>query len=167
MKREWVRAIQWIMHYYYNGVQSWGWYYPFHYAPFLSDMVNLEEVDLDFDLGRPFLPFEQLLAVLPAASKVALPPIFYPLMESPTSPIIDFYRTDFSTDLNGKTQEWEAVVLISFIDEKRLRDAMQPFYPKLTKAESVSVHTFVSIIISKIFSTEFFTKIAAKFAPNG
>lgn len=137
VKTEWVRAIQWIMHYYYNGVQSWGWYYPFHYSPFLSDMVKLEEVNLKYDLGKPFLPFEQLLAVLPAGSKSALPLIFHPLMESDTSPIIDFYPTDFETDLNGKTQEWEAVVLISFIDEDRLRDAMRPLFENLSKAEKV------------------------------
>ncbi len=34
-----------------------------------------------------------------------------------TSPIIDYYPTSFRTDLNGKQQEWEAVVLIPFIDE--------------------------------------------------
>ena len=72
-------------------------------------------------MGEPFMPFEQLLAVLPAASKSALPPCFHPLMEDEKSEIIDFYPTDFQTDLNGKTQEWESVVLISFIDEKRLR----------------------------------------------
>jgi 5'-3' exoribonuclease 1 len=33
------------------------------------------------------------------------------------SPIIDFYPLNFKTDLNGKQQEWEAVVLIPFIDE--------------------------------------------------
>ena len=34
-----------------------------------------------------------------------------------TSPIIDFYPVEFNTDLNGKRQEWEAVVLIPFIEE--------------------------------------------------
>lgn len=33
------------------------------------------------------------------------------------SPIIDYYPVEFQTDLNGKQQEWEAVVLIPFIDE--------------------------------------------------
>ena len=33
------------------------------------------------------------------------------------SPIIDFYPVEFKTDLNGKQQEWEAVVLIPFINE--------------------------------------------------
>ena len=33
------------------------------------------------------------------------------------SDIIDYYPVNFKTDLNGKQQEWEAVVLIPFIDE--------------------------------------------------
>lgn len=39
------------------------------------------------------------------------------LMTSEDSPIIEYYPPDFKTDLNGKQQEWEAVVLIPFIDE--------------------------------------------------
>ena len=132
---EWVRAMQWIMHYYYSGCKSWGWFYPYHYAPFISDLVNLDKANLNFDMGEPFMPFEQLLAVLPAASKSALPPCFHPLMEDEKSEIIDFYPTDFQTDLNGKTQEWESVVLISFIDEKRLRKAMEPKLKLMTKEE--------------------------------
>lgn len=38
-------------------------------------------------------------------------------MTQDISPVIDFYPVDFQTDLNGKQQEWEAVVLIPFIDE--------------------------------------------------
>lgn len=38
-------------------------------------------------------------------------------MISEDSAIIDYYPQDFKTDLNGKQQEWEAVVLIPFIDE--------------------------------------------------
>lgn len=40
-------------------------------------------------------------------------------MVSETSPVKDYYPIDFETDLNGKLQEWEAVVLIPFIDEVR------------------------------------------------
>lgn len=48
----------------------------------------------------------------------ALPFIFSQhLMTSEDSPIIEYYPPDFKTDLNGKQQEWEAVVLIPFIDE--------------------------------------------------
>ncbi len=40
------------------------------------------------------------------------------------SPILDFYPLEFEQDLNGKKQEWEAVVKIPFIDEERLLKAM-------------------------------------------
>ncbi|XP_063162715.1 5'-3' exoribonuclease 1 isoform X1 [Candoia aspera] len=129
-----VQAIQWILHYYYHGVQSWSWYYPYHYAPYLSDICKVSELKIHLDLGKPFLPFEQLLAVLPAASKDLLPKCYQHLMTSEESPIIEYYPTEFKTDLNGKQQEWEAVVLIPFIDEKQLLEAMEPCN-KLLKAE--------------------------------
>ncbi|XP_030630349.1 5'-3' exoribonuclease 1 [Chanos chanos] len=130
-----VEGIQWILHYYYHGVQSWSWYYPFHYAPFLSDVRNIAELKLTFDMGKPFMPFEQLLGVLPAASKDLLPKCYQHLMTSESSPIIEYYPQDFKTDLNGKQQEWEAVVLIPFIDEKRLLAAMGPYNDLLSPSE--------------------------------
>ena len=45
-------------------------------------------------------------------------------MTEQTSSIIDFYPTEFEQDLNGKKQDWEAIVKIPFIDEKRLLKAM-------------------------------------------
>ncbi|CAO2633948.1 5'-3' exoribonuclease 1 [Lemmus lemmus] len=130
-----VQAIQWILHYYYHGVQSWSWYYPYHYAPFLSDIRNISALKIHFELGKPFKPFEQLLAVLPAASKNLLPTCYQHLMTSEDSPIIEYYPPDFKTDLNGKQQEWEAVVLIPFIDEKRLLEAMETCNHSLKKEE--------------------------------
>jgi len=41
-------------------------------------------------------------------------------MWDPNSPILDFYPKEFEQDLNGKKQDWEAVVKIPFIDETRL-----------------------------------------------
>ncbi|XP_071398798.1 5'-3' exoribonuclease 1-like, partial [Centroberyx affinis] len=110
-------------------------YYPYHYAPFLSDIRNVSGLKLTFDLERPFMPFQQLLGVLPAASKDLLPECYRHLMTSEGSPIIEYYPLDFKTDLNGKQQEWEAVVLIPFIDERCLLAAMELYTDKLTKAE--------------------------------
>lgn len=59
----------------------------------------------------------QLLAVLPAASKTLLPTCYHDLMTSDDSPIKKYYPVEFRKDLNGKRQDWEAVVLVPFIDE--------------------------------------------------
>jgi 5'-3' exonuclease len=32
-------------------VQSWDWYYPFHYAPFSSDLVECALTKIEFELG--------------------------------------------------------------------------------------------------------------------
>uniref|UniRef100_A0A915JZ34 Uncharacterized protein n=1 Tax=Romanomermis culicivorax TaxID=13658 RepID=A0A915JZ34_ROMCU len=56
-------------------------------------------------------------------------------MTCETSPIIDYYPTTVQTDLNGKKQDWEAVVLIPFIDEMRLLDAMNQYDLLLTEDE--------------------------------
>ena len=131
-----VRAIQWNLHYYYNGCISWAWFFPHHYAPWITDIKDFTNMELKFDSGSPFLPFEQLLAVLPVASKECLPTPLQWLMTSKESPIIDFFPTDFEQDLNGKQQEWEAVVVIPFIDENKLLEAIRPIYQKLSTQES-------------------------------
>lgn len=49
-------------------------------------------------------------------------------MYDPNSPILDFYPLEFEQDLNGKKQDWEAIVKIPFIDEARLLKAMACAY---------------------------------------
>lgn len=131
-----VKAIQWNLHYYYNGCCSWSWFYPHHYAPYISDIKGFSNLKIEFELGQPFKPYEQvltqfffvsnricvhvwlqLLAVLPAASKTLLPTCYHELMTSDDSLIKKYYPVDFRKDLNGKKQDWEAVVLVPFIDE--------------------------------------------------
>lgn len=134
-----LEGLYWVMKYYYVGCISWNWYYPYHYAPFASDIVSCETTSetIHLEMGKPFHPFTQLQAVMPASSGVlVLPTCYSRLMTDPESPIIDYYPEEFEIDLNGKKFVWQGVALLPFIDEDRLNDALDGLDSKLTEAEA-------------------------------
>lgn len=135
MTENYIEGLQWVLFYYYRGVQSWPWYYKYHYAPRISDIKKGLGVLINLEKGEPFKPFEQLMAVLPARSRQLVPATYRPLMTEPNSPIIDFYPSDVETDMNGKTAEWEAVVKLAFVDPARLKEAMSSHNLDLTLEE--------------------------------
>lgn len=130
-----VEGVQWVLLYYMQGCPSWQWFYPYHYAPFAADFLNLVEMKSNFQKGTPFRPYEQLMGVFPADSRHAIPEPFRSLMTDEDSPIIDFYPSEFEIDLNGKKFNWQGVAILPFIDQKRLLDAMATRYPGLSPDE--------------------------------
>lgn len=134
--RAYIEGLVWVLQYYLQGCPSWTWYYPYHYAPFAADFVDIKNIEIEFTKGIPFKPFEQLMGVMPAASNHTIPEVFRSLMSDEDSPIIDFYPVDFPIDLNGRKFAWQGVALLPFIDEERLLKAMAERYPSLPAEEA-------------------------------
>ena len=133
---EYVLGMCWVLKYYYQGCASWNWYFPYHYAPFSSDFMDIGKLNTEFEPNtEPFKPLEQLMSVFPAGSKQFLPPTWQVLMDDPESPIIDFYPTNFKVDLNGKKFAWQGVALLPFVDEQRLLETLKDVYDNLTMYE--------------------------------
>lgn len=134
--KEYFKGLCWVLLYYYQGCPDWKWFFPYHYAPFASDLKNIEQMEVVFDTkAKPFKPLEQLMSVFPAASSKSLPPSWRNLMTSSESSILDFYPLTFKIDLNGKKAAWMGVALLPFIEESRLFSALEKVYPDLTDEE--------------------------------
>lgn len=122
--------MQWVLYYYYKGAQHWRWYYPYHYAPMISDLgenivdeflggkTTISEFKTDEHCSadpKPYTPFQQLLCILPVKSLKNFVP--KPYLSLAQGPLKEFFPDDFDIDLNGRTLPWEAAILIPFANE--------------------------------------------------
>lgn len=89
--RSYVEGLRWIMLYYYKGCPSWDWFFPYHFAPCAFTLAQFRYEKTRFEVGKPFRPLDQLMANQPPGCAYLLPKPCHELMESPNSPIFDFY----------------------------------------------------------------------------
>ena len=135
-----LEGLQWVLLYYYQGVKSWRWYYPYNYAPMISDFDNInfnfENNNLtkifENDNSEPFSPFQSLLFILPKTSFDLLPKCYnvFP------SQAPEYFPENVDIDYNGKHTPWEAVVLLPFLDEKKVLE-LEAKDRKLSKEEEI------------------------------
>lgn len=104
LRKSYMEGLMWCLAYYYEGCISWGWFFPYHYGPMVSDLIDVPRMfkEIHFEEGAPLTPFQQLMGCLPPASSALVPKLYRTLMISTDSPIIRFYPTDFQVDMNGK-----------------------------------------------------------------
>lgn len=78
-------------------------------------------------MGSPFPPFQHLLCCLPPSSASLLPAGYARLLTEKESPLASYFPAEFCSDLNGKKKEYEAVILLPFLEEERIIDAIGDF----------------------------------------
>lgn len=137
---DYIRALHWIMQYYFNDCPDWYWYYPHEATPLLSDLAlylsNQQNINqIEFTLNAPVQPFHQLLIILPPQSSHLLPKPFIPIMTSDDSPIIHYYPTDFEFEYYGKRHKWECHPKVPMVNPTELIKYLTYINEKLTTEE--------------------------------
>lgn len=114
---EYLKGLQWVLTYYLRGCPDWDWSYPFHYAPFASDLpVAMKDLRPPSPRASvPSKPFQQLLSVLPPSSADRLLPgeLSRLLREEP---LASLSPEDFPVDYAGKYAEWEGLAIVPIVD---------------------------------------------------
>jgi 5'-3' exonuclease len=119
MFRKYMEGLQWVLYYYYRGVKSWRWFYPYHYPPMISDFEKIKEY-LDYDIDKcfvetpPYSPLQSLLFILPSTSRDLIPRCYWSIYDE----FPEYFPRKFNIDFNGKKMPWEALVLIPFVPEE-------------------------------------------------
>ncbi|CDI82775.1 5'-3' exonuclease, putative [Eimeria praecox] len=155
--RSYLEGLQWVSYYYFRGpdASGWRWYYPYHYAPFLRDVLECSVFKPSFsdtpgtgfrgtnairgcnDLsylidriiplpsGEPYSPFMQLLSILPPQSAGLLPPQLGHLLTNPPQELAPFFPKDFKIDMEGVKARVLSAVLVACLLIPLTRDVLQ------------------------------------------
>ena len=121
---KYIEGLQWILSYYFRGIKNWKWYYPYYYAPMISDFP---EIKLNYsiynafdqfnnDNSKPFNPYQSLLFILPKQSFNLLPNCYREIPKQ----IPEYFPDKIEIDYNGKSASYESLLLLPFIDDNKL-----------------------------------------------
>ena len=125
-----LEGLQWILYYYFKGIKNWKWYYPYYYSPMISDLpaIKINKTTYEqFDIlekrtsesdSKPFKPYQSLLFILPQQSFNLLPKCY---REIP-SKIPEYFPEKIDIDFNGKTASYESLLLLPFLEDKKILD---------------------------------------------
>jgi 5'-3' exonuclease len=138
---EYLRGMQFVARYYFKGVPSWTWKYPYHYAPCVSDLLKVVDENLSpesydhWPLTEPHSPVEQLMLVLPKASMRAMPSAAAALVHDPD--ISDMFPEPEAVELdpNGRRFRWQWVALLPQIDTEAVVNKVAITRDKWTERE--------------------------------
>ncbi|KAI9279195.1 XRN 5'-3' exonuclease N-terminus-domain-containing protein [Sporodiniella umbellata] len=127
-----MTGIQWVLHYFYKGVASWSWFYPYRYAPKPSDLKKIRPLqDYPYDFDEPLKPHEHLMMVLPGTGRRWLPTAYQSLMAGHDSTVMHFYPQCLPSDVSHD----RSTINIPFISRELLLEAMEQKEFLLTNEE--------------------------------
>ena len=103
-----------------------------------DDQITIDELETTlktFKKNKPFTPFEQLMLVLPPTKASLLPKSYGTLMTSSSSPIIEYYPTDFKLDILAGEKYIYSEPLLPEINTEHVLKVIRPKRTKLSKTD--------------------------------
>ena len=135
---EYIKGMQWVLFYYTSGIPSWSWFYPWDYAPFISDVAIHAKTykSKKFPPDTPLSAFEQLITVLPPESASLIPNALSPILSYDHPILGEFFPRELVIDLGGKRREWEGIVLLPKIDSKLFKKEYEKLRSEVPESEA-------------------------------
>ena len=115
---EYLKSFLWTANYYLGCCKDFQYYYPYHYAPLLSDLVHhLDKLEqIRFQKSEPIDPYHQLMIILPESSYGLLPPIFRRFLE--LEQFKPYFPERFDLYYYGHRFTWECPPKMPILDSK-------------------------------------------------
>lgn len=96
MSTNYVKIIQWTLYYYYRGIPTWNYCYPYKCVPFVSDFTTVNVTTFSVLSDEPENPFTHLLAILPKSKCYLLPTCFQPLAVDEVHDFVSWLILEYS-----------------------------------------------------------------------
>lgn len=157
---DYLKGIDWYYKYYNLYNFNPNWYYPYHYAPLLSDLYQSwsnatgQDLNYPYDINRNSL-LSQLVMIIPsdilneslkrvktgATTKTVLPPE-YQILISPGSPFFDIYPSKYLIDKENTNSNKEWVYLVLIVDADRINSLLDLIYEERPGRKGDDLKTF-------------------------
>jgi 5'-3' exonuclease len=137
-----LQALMFSIIYYFDGLPSWRWYYPYYAPPCASDIVfalkKYPQINsIPFEQGVPYRPLEQLMLVTaPHRAASILPKKLAAGMHKLSSPILSYFPTKYRAN-TVFVSKWirTEVLFLPDPNDALVMGWMETIYPTLSKKD--------------------------------
>jgi 5'-3' exonuclease len=133
--KNYIESLVFNLKYYFTSTPpSWHFFYRYRVSPVMSDLYatisNIKSLDkyVTFKKDTPYLPFEQLMLILPPQSASILPKEIGGLMTDTSSGLVQYYPSEFELDaVAGKKRIYSEPILPLIDAEKVVKKVIQTY----------------------------------------
>lgn len=145
--KRYLESIVWSFRYYFDKMDSWTWYYPYHYGPTCIDIVHFMNVmntkkepnnikninQIKFTKGQPVKPQELLVMVLPYSSRNIMCNSVANMISTPGNQLSYYFPKRYKISIPYHMFYWECRPILPNINYNILKDVFKKI--KLTNDE--------------------------------